>query len=139
MFTDELSTKILQISNERKLTLEKLADASGLSRKFISNITNRKQKPTLDSFEKICSALEVEPNDLLINEKSKTTEKSTAKAVNKIYCHIKNQVATYSAICPECNSILKSDWQSYCGHCGQRLSWEGYSKAEIVYRRPRKK
>ena len=71
MFSNELATKILMLIDERNMTLEALSEASGLSRRFINNVTSGKQVPTLNSLEKICSAFEVEPNDLLINDKYK--------------------------------------------------------------------
>ena len=132
MFTKELSSKLLKILNERNMTLEGLADASNLSSRFISNITNEKQIPTLESFEKICSALEVTPNDLLISEKSMQEKKSKPMPVSKIHCCKNAEGYTYTAICPSCDKPLASDWQSYCDRCGQRLSWEQYPLARIV-------
>lgn len=132
MFTKEFAAKLLKIIDERKLTLESVADASKLSSRFISNIISGRQKPTLESFEKICSALQLEPNDLLINEKSRQADKSKPMAVNKIYCKDKDKAHTYRAVCPACNRPLATDWQSYCDRCGQRLSWSQYIKADLV-------
>lgn len=132
MFTKEFAAKLLKIIDERNLTIESVADLSKLSSRFISNLINEKQKPTLESFEKICSALQLEPNELLLNEKSKQPEKSKPMAVTKIFCRDRNNVYTYRAVCPACDKPLQSDWQSYCDRCGQRLNWEQYSKADLV-------
>ena len=132
MFTKEFATKLLKIIDERNMTLESVADAAKLSSRFISNIITGRQKPTLDSFEKICSALQLEPNDLLISDKSKQPEKSKPMAVTKIFCRDRSNAYTYRAVCPSCNRPLSSDWQSYCDRCGQRLNWEQYSKADLV-------
>lgn len=139
MFTKELSTKLLKIIDERNMTLESLSEAAGLSRKFIGNVTSGKQVPTLNSFERICSALELEPNDLLINSKSKTTDKSKAMYVDTSYCNLKSNVVTYIPVCPRCNSLLDNDWQSYCDDCGQKLSWKRYTNSRVVTDKPPKK
>lgn len=139
MFSKELSTKILKLIDERNMTLESLSEASGLSRRFLNNVTSGKQVPTLNSFEKICSALELEPNDLLINEKSKSSEKSKAIQVNSVYCHREGNVYSYIPVCPHCNSLLSNDWQSYCDYCGQRLSWERYFDSNLTFEKPQRK
>lgn len=135
MFTKELSLQMLKIIDQKKLTFEKLSEATGMSRKFIGNIINEKQSPTLDSFEKICSALELEPNDLLLNEKSKASDKSVPMLVNKVFL---KQNSVHTPLCPSCRSALASEFQSYCDACGQRLSWKKYSKSDIVIENPGK-
>ena len=30
--------------------------------------------------------------------------------------------------CPRCHSVIEHDFQNYCGHCGQRVSWKRYAK-----------
>ena len=139
MFSKELSAKLLKIIDERDMTLVSLAEASGLTREFIGKIASGKQVPTLNSFEKICSALELEPNDLLINDKSKNGEKSKAMEVNTAYCNQKGNIYTYIPICPSCNTLLHNDWQSYCDNCGQKLSWKNYIDSTVVMKKPCKK
>lgn len=139
MFSKELATKILKLIDERNMTLESLSEVSGLSRRFINNVTSGKQVPTLNSFEKICSALELEPNDLLINDKSKNEERSIAMCVNTVYCNNKENPSTYIPICPYCNTLLQNDWQSYCDNCGQKLSWKRFINSKIVMQKPRRK
>lgn len=36
-------------------------------------------------------------------------------------------------ICPKCNIPMEYDYQNYCSHCGQKLSWVHYKDAEIRY------
>ena len=139
MFSKELATKILKHIDERNMTLESLSEISGLSRRFISNVTSGKQVPTLDSFEKLCSALELEPNDLLISDKSKNQERSIAMSVNTVYCNNQDNLSTYIPICPCCNTLLQNDWQSYCDDCGQKLSWKHYINSKIVVQKPARK
>ena len=137
MFTKELSLQMLKVIDHRKLTLEKVSEATGLSRKFIGNIINGKQVPTLDSFEKICSALELEPNDLLLNEKSRFPSKSEPMCVCAALYRENSGTANLIPICPSCNSLLTSELQSYCDSCGQRLSWKKYHKSDITFENPR--
>lgn len=140
MFTDELSVKLLQISGERKMTLEELAESSNLSIKFIGNIVNRKQTPKLDSFEKICSALEVDPNDLLISEKSKQPDKAVPMRIEKVYAfeqeHNNQKYYDSYPVCPGCGHTIDREFMAYCDRCGQKLSWKGYQKAEVEYKIP---
>lgn len=139
MFSKELATKILKLIDERNMTLEALSKASGLSRKFINNVTSGRQVPTLNSLEKLCSALEVEPNDLLINDKSKDEERSVAMFVDTVYCDNQENPPKYTPICPYCNSLLQNDWQSFCDNCGQKLSWKHFLKSKVIIQKPPRK
>lgn len=139
MFSKELAVKILKLIDKNNMTLEALSEASGLSRKFITNITSGKQVPTLNSLEKLCSALEVEPNDLLINDKSKNEERSIAMFVNTVYCNNPKRSFAYTPICPHCNYPLQNSWQSYCDNCGQKLSWKHFSDSKVIMEKPPRK
>lgn len=139
MFAKEFASNLLRVVNERNMTLVSLAEASGLTREYIGNIASGKQVPTLTSFEKICSALELEPNDLLINDKSKIGERAKVMRVNTVYCQRKGNVISYIPVCPCCNSLLPNDWQSYCDKCGQRLSWERYINSKVTMEKPQRK
>ena len=121
------------------MVVEALSEASGLSRRFINNITSGKQVPTLNSLEKFCSALEVEPNDLLINDKSKEKERSVAMYVNTVYCNNQKNMSVCIPICPYCNSLLQNNWQNYCDNCGQKLSWKHFINSKIVIKKPQRK
>lgn len=39
-------------------------------------------------------------------------------------------------VCPRCSSSLEREYQCYCDRCGQRLGWQDYERAEVIY--PRK-
>lgn len=139
MFANELPTKILKLIDEKNMTIEALSKASGISRRFITNITSGKQVPSLHTLEKLCSALEVEPNDLLINDKSKNEERSVAMCVNTTYCNNQKTPFTYTPVCPYCNSLLQNNWQSYCDICGQKLSWKHFINSKIIMQKPQRK
>ena len=114
------------------MTLESVAEATGLTYRFISNVTRGVQVPGLDSFEKICAGLEVEPNDLLINEKSRSKEKAHPMKIKKVYCKRKGNLVAYIPICPSCESSLRREYENYCEKCGQKLSWSNYEDSELI-------
>ncbi len=137
MFSKELSFQMLKVIDQRKLTLEQVAEAAGLSRKFVGNVVNGKQVPTLDSFEKICSALELEPNDLLLSQKSKLPERAKPMQVKTVYYGGEIDPNTHLPICPHCNAVLTAEHQSYCDACGQKLRWDKYLESDITFEKPR--
>ena len=139
MFVKELASNLLKVIDEKNMTLESLSEKSDLSRRFINNIINGKQVPTINSLEKLCSALELEPNDLLINYKSKDKERSAPMSVNTVYCSKQETIFTYIPICPYCNSLLQNNWQSHCDNCGQKLSWKHFINSKVTMKKPQKK
>lgn len=139
MFTKEFQANLLRLIDEKEMTVESLARASGLTREFLSRMLSGKQVPTITSLEKICSAVEAEPNDLLINKKSRKGERAKAVRVNTVYCRRQDKVYSYIPVCPSCNSLLSNDWQSYCDICGQRLSWERYIDSKVTMVKPERK
>ena len=137
MFSKELATKLIKIIDEREITVETLAKTVGLTREYITGIKNGHNTPSLDSFEKICSGLGLEPNDLLISKNSLQGDKAKPKKVTTIYREIKGNKINFIPVCPTCNSLLHNDWESYCNRCGQRLSWERYAESKIVCHKPK--
>ena len=67
MFSKELANRLIKIIDERSMTVESLANTVGLTREYVSGIKNGHNVPSIDSLEKICSGLGLEPNDLLLN------------------------------------------------------------------------
>ena len=129
MFAKELSNKLLKIIDEKELTVSGLAELTHISRKYMSNLISQKQNPSLEILENICSALEVNPDELLISDKSKQNNKSSPMKVEHI---LYNGKKDYSPLCPDCQKKLHRDNQAFCDYCGRRLSWKDYSKAEII-------
>lgn len=41
-------------------------------------------------------------------------------------------------ICPRCDCTLDREYMQYCDRCGQRLSWERFDTAAVIYA-PRRK
>ena len=38
-------------------------------------------------------------------------------------------------ICPSCNITLEREYQSFCDRCGQRLNWDSFENADVIYYR----
>lgn len=36
-------------------------------------------------------------------------------------------------VCPRCKITMDREFMSFCDRCGQKLNWENYRKAKIVY------
>ena len=65
MQQEKIFGKILQEERKaKKISQEKLAKLTGLDRTFISLIENGKSSPSISTFLKICSALEIAPSEL---------------------------------------------------------------------------
>ena len=136
MFKKELSVKLLKIIDERKLTVKGLSELANLSRNYVSNIIDEKQVPTIDSLENICSGLNVTPDELLISDKSKMSDKAKPMPVTEVFCTDDTFNTKHKPICPNCKKLLGRDNQAYCDMCGQRLSWHNYRNAELVLKLP---
>ncbi|WP_077329194.1 helix-turn-helix domain-containing protein [Virgibacillus siamensis] len=60
--TDELGTKIKQLRKQQKLTLKQIAEDTGLSISFLSQLEHSKTSVTLESLKKISESLNVNPS-----------------------------------------------------------------------------
>ncbi len=70
----------------KKLTQEKLAERTDLANNYISNIENNRSIPSLETLVKLCTALDITPNDLLIG----TSNISKDYLTDELYDKIKN-------------------------------------------------
>ena len=66
-FYKKLGTRIAEKRKTKKLSQEKLAELSGLSRNYIGNIERAEKKASLDSLRQIASALDCQAYELIIN------------------------------------------------------------------------
>lgn len=132
MFLRVLSTALLKEMDKRKITLESLSEMCNMSKRAMGNIVREKSVPKLDSFEKICAGLEVSPEDLLLDKKSRDANKLIAMQITHIKHTKQSNSEEYFPMCPACRTTLERDYQAYCDRCGQKLSWKNYSKAKII-------
>jgi len=77
-----------RIAKRRKvlnLTQEDVAEATGLSNNYISNIENNHSIPSIDTLLKICEAIDTTPNYLLLGISSHSdTEEDLRNKINEI-------------------------------------------------------
>lgn len=61
-----MGRRLARIRKEKGLTQEKLAEKSNLANNYISNIENCRSIPSLETLIKLCEALDITPDDLLL-------------------------------------------------------------------------
>jgi len=64
-----ISNNLRKYRKKQNLTIEELSELSGLSPNFISDIEREKKSPSLNTIEKLCSALNIQFHNLFIPEK----------------------------------------------------------------------
>ena len=62
-----LGVRIKNARESKSLTQEQLAEITGLSNNYISNIERNRSIPSLETLVKICNALNVTPDFLLVD------------------------------------------------------------------------
>ena len=79
-----IGKRLAAIRKERKLTQEKLAELTDLANNYISNIENNRSIPSLETLVKLCNALEITPNDLLLGAATTSQNYLTNELCEKI-------------------------------------------------------
>lgn len=79
-----IGKRLAAIRKERKLTQEKLAELTDLANNYISNIENNRSIPSLETLVKLCNALEITPNDLLLGAATTSQNYLTNELYEKI-------------------------------------------------------
>lgn len=59
---------LLKARAERKITLEKLAESSGISKSTLQRIESKAVSPTMDTMEKLAKAMNMRITDLFESE-----------------------------------------------------------------------
>ena len=67
-----LQLRIKELCKERGITLNTLAELIGVSQPSISGLATGKQKPSLDTLEKLCEALNVGVGELFAPKETDT-------------------------------------------------------------------
>lgn len=128
MFSKNLSAALLRIIDEREMTQEDLAEICDLSPRFIGNIIRGHSSMRLDTFEKLCSGLDVTPDQILIPDKH-PTDCAATQVTHVLY----NENTGGYPICPVCKRTIEREYQSFCERCGTRLGWKDFKTAKVVY------
>ncbi|MBY0562607.1 MAG: helix-turn-helix transcriptional regulator [Hyphomonadaceae bacterium] len=66
---DVLARNLRKVRHERGLSQEALADEAGIDRTYVSALERSVYAATVDMIEKLAGALDIEPADLLSNQK----------------------------------------------------------------------
>ena len=69
-----LAKRLSKIRKEKGLTQAQLAEKANLTNNYISNIETQHSIPSLETLVKICNALEITPNDLLMGTVQTSSE-----------------------------------------------------------------
>lgn len=64
----EIGSKIKEIRQTKNISAKELANKIGITPVFLCYIESGNKKPSLDTLEKICKALDISMADLFINE-----------------------------------------------------------------------
>jgi Predicted transcriptional regulators len=75
-----VAERITQLRQAKNITVNKLANQSGLSQGFVRQIELGKQKPTIDSLSMICEALGISLSEFF----QETTPPSRPELLNKL-------------------------------------------------------
>ena len=133
MFLENLSVSILQICETEKISYEKASERCNLSSRYFGDIIRKQSTPSILSLEKICTGFELTPNDLLIPSpvQQELSYRKPMK-VNTMIGYQNSKGITYYPICPRCDISFEHDFQNFCSHCGQNLSWENFPHDTII-------
>ena len=132
MFSDKLTDSLLQICQARHLSYEAAAELCDISSRHFGDVVRKESSPTLTVFEKFCNAFDKTPNELLGYPHSDELRFRSPQPVTAAYCfHLPEHLAIYP-VCPQCRCRLSREYQNYCSHCGQALSWDHFDYAEII-------
>lgn len=132
MFSDRLTEALLSICELRNLSYEAASELCDISPRHFGDIIRKDAAPTITVLEKMCAAFQVTPDDLLGYSCLLDNEEKDIAEVNEAYCfHLQNAVVI-CPVCPKCHHLVAKDYQNYCGHCGQKLSWDDYEHVQLT-------
>ncbi len=133
MFLDNLSTSVLRLCVENKLSYEAASERCDLSSRYFGDIARGKTAPTIHTLEKLCVGFDRTPNELLIPSLIRTPISfRDPMPVTHIRCYRWAHGLTGFPVCPRCAITLDREYQSYCDRCGQHLDWSNFHKATII-------
>lgn len=133
MFLDTLSTTVLQLCDLYQWSYEAAAEHCELSARYFGDIVRRRTAPTIKTLEKLCIGFRLSPNDLLI------TGVPVCELLYRFPMAV-TQCCGYNSwfgftsypVCPHCKNTFEREYQAFCDRCGQKLSWKGFDKAELI-------
>lgn len=79
-----LGRRLKDFRKRRKLTQEKLAELASVDVSYLGNIERGRENPTVETLEKLGSALGVQSYQILISEHELTGERPLRRRINQI-------------------------------------------------------
>lgn len=132
MFSDKLTDSLLQICESQHLSYETASELCDISTRHFGDVVRKESSPTIAVFEKFCKAFDKTPNELLGYPHSDELRFRIPRPITSAYCfHLPEHLAIYS-VCPQCQHLILREFQNFCSHCGQALSWDSFEQVEIT-------
>ena len=94
----KIGSRIKAARESKKLTQEELAELTGLTNNYISNIERTRSKPSIETLVKICNALEVTPDYILLDSVYASKEYIMDEIAVKLKKCTKNNIQLVSGI-----------------------------------------
>ena len=133
MFLDRLSSSVLQLCEENKLSYEKASERCDLSPRYFGSIARGDTAPTILTLEKLCVGFDRTPNQLLLCTPAELC--STFRIpmpVTHVRCYREHFGLSAYPVCPNCGATMDREYTAFCDRCGQCLSWKDFHKAIII-------
>lgn len=82
----DVAKRITQLRTEKNITVNRLANLSGLSQGFVRQIELDNQNPTVTSLSLICKALDISLSDFFMEKEPPDRQKLIEKLLQNITC-----------------------------------------------------
>lgn len=124
MYLDNLSVAILRVCEKRHLTYEMASECCDMCTPHLSRIIRRVNAPRLPTLEKICTGLDLTPNDLLLplEKPRKYSQDEPRIVIVELNCGPNGQLIGVP-VCPRCGKAVEWKKQFSCAYCNQKLDW----------------
>ena len=134
MFSKELSSSVLRICDSRDLSYEAAAELCNLSPRYFGSIARGKTSPTINTLEKLCTAFDRTPNELLgFSTANEELSYRFPRKVTRFRRHLSSGCSdSVFPVCPRCHRNLGREYQSFCDRCGQKLDWDCFQYATLM-------
>ena len=77
----QIGNKLYEIRNRKSMSRAEVAEKASLSERTYADIERGSVTMRIDSLLKICTALHITPNDILIDHETKTTEEDIVESI----------------------------------------------------------
>ena len=131
MYSDALSTSLLQLCEMERLSYETAAERIGCSSRYFGRLIRKESSPTLKILERICEGFQQTPNEILrLFDKPGEILYRLPLLVDTVRAYPDADLAF--PVCPRCGKTMEREYQRYCDRCGQSLSWKRFRHAAVI-------